>query len=55
VDVAESIHHGYAIPDTRVFLREWTPEQTSIDGAPAAPFRPVCDFIVLLTLSYLAA
>jgi hypothetical protein len=45
-EVAESIHNAYPIPDTRVFLREWMPEQTSIDGALAAPFRPVCDFIV---------
>ena len=45
-DVAESIHHAYPIPDTRVYLREWTPEQTSVDGVLAAPFRPVCDFIV---------
>jgi phenylpyruvate tautomerase PptA (4-oxalocrotonate tautomerase family) len=45
-DVAESILHAYPIPDTRVFLREWTPDQTSIDGALAAPFRPVCDFVV---------
>jgi phenylpyruvate tautomerase PptA (4-oxalocrotonate tautomerase family) len=45
-DVAESLHDAYPIPDTRVFLREWTAEQTSIDGVLAAPFRPVCDFIV---------
>jgi phenylpyruvate tautomerase PptA (4-oxalocrotonate tautomerase family) len=45
-EVAESIHHAYPIPDTRVYLREWTPEQASIDGVLAAPFRPVCDFIV---------
>ncbi len=45
-EVAESLHDAYPIPDTRVFLREWTAEQTSIDGVLAAPFRPVCDFIV---------
>ena len=45
-EVAESLHNAYPIPDTRVFLREWTTEQTSIDGVLAAPFRPVCDFIV---------
>jgi phenylpyruvate tautomerase PptA (4-oxalocrotonate tautomerase family) len=45
-DVAESIHHAYPIPDTRVFLREWTAEQTSIDGVLGAAFRPICDFIV---------
>jgi phenylpyruvate tautomerase PptA (4-oxalocrotonate tautomerase family) len=45
-EVAESVHDAYPIPDTRVFLREWTAEQTSIDGVLAAPFRPVCEFIV---------
>jgi phenylpyruvate tautomerase PptA (4-oxalocrotonate tautomerase family) len=45
-EVAESIHHAYPIPDTRVFLREWTAEQMSIDGALGAAFRPICDFIV---------
>jgi len=45
-EVAQRIHHAYPIPDTRVFLREWTPEQISVDGALGAPFRPVCDFVV---------
>ena len=45
-EVAESIHDAYPIPDTRVYLREWTAEQTGIDGVLSAPFRPVCDFIV---------
>jgi phenylpyruvate tautomerase PptA (4-oxalocrotonate tautomerase family) len=45
-EVAESIHNAYPIPDTRVFLREFAAEQTSIDGVLAAPFRPICDFIV---------
>src|SRR5262245_48248925 len=45
-DVAESIHNAYPIPDTRVLLREWTAEQTSVDGALGAAFRPICDFIV---------
>jgi hypothetical protein len=45
-EVAESLHDAYPIPDTRLFLREWTAEQASIDGVLAAPFRPVCDFIV---------
>jgi phenylpyruvate tautomerase PptA (4-oxalocrotonate tautomerase family) len=40
-EVAASIHHAYAIPDTRVFLREWAPEQTSVDGALSAAFRPI--------------
>jgi phenylpyruvate tautomerase PptA (4-oxalocrotonate tautomerase family) len=45
-EVAGSVHDAYPIPDTRVFLREWVAEQTSIDGVLAAPFRPVCEFIV---------
>jgi hypothetical protein len=31
-EVAECIHHAYMIPDTRVLLREWPAEQTSVDG-----------------------
>src|SRR5499426_4926254 len=45
-DVADSIHHAYMIPDTRVFLREWPAEQTSIDGELARPMRPICNFVV---------
>ena len=45
-DVADSIHHAYMIPDTRVFLREWSAEQISVDGPLGAPMRPVCDFVV---------
>jgi phenylpyruvate tautomerase PptA (4-oxalocrotonate tautomerase family) len=45
-EVAESIHDAYMIPDTRVFLREWPAEQTSIDGELARPMRPICNFIV---------
>ena len=45
-DVAESIHHAYQMPDTRVYLREWTGEQTSFDGVVGAAFRPMCNFIV---------
>jgi len=45
-DVADSIHHAYMIPDTRVFLREWPAEQTSVDGQLGAPMRPICDFVV---------
>jgi phenylpyruvate tautomerase PptA (4-oxalocrotonate tautomerase family) len=45
-EVADSIHHAYLIPDTRVFLREWPPEQTSVDGELARPMRPVCNFVV---------
>lgn len=45
-EVAESIDHAYMIPDTRVFLREWPPEQTSVDGLLGHPMRPICDFVV---------
>jgi phenylpyruvate tautomerase PptA (4-oxalocrotonate tautomerase family) len=45
-EVAESIHHAYMIPDTRVFLREWPAEQTSVDGELARPMRPICNFLV---------
>jgi hypothetical protein len=34
------------LPDTRVFLREWPAEQTSIDGELARPMRPICNFLV---------
>jgi phenylpyruvate tautomerase PptA (4-oxalocrotonate tautomerase family) len=44
--VAESIHQAYIIPDTRVFLREWPAEQTSIDGELGRPMRPLCTFLV---------
>jgi len=45
-EVAESIHHAYMIPDTRVLLREWSSEQTSVDGELARPMRPICNFCV---------
>jgi phenylpyruvate tautomerase PptA (4-oxalocrotonate tautomerase family) len=45
-EVAESIDHAYMIPDTRVFLREWPPEQTSVDGLLGHPVRPICEFVV---------
>src|SRR5215510_13367102 len=45
-EVAESIHDAYRIPDTRVFLREWPAELTSVDGEVARPMRPVCNFVV---------
>jgi phenylpyruvate tautomerase PptA (4-oxalocrotonate tautomerase family) len=45
-EVAASIHHAYMIPDTRVFLREWSAEQISVDGQLAAPMRPICNFVV---------
>jgi hypothetical protein len=36
-EVAESIHHAYMIPDTRVFLREWPADQMSVDGLLGHP------------------
>jgi phenylpyruvate tautomerase PptA (4-oxalocrotonate tautomerase family) len=45
-EVSESIHEAYPIPDTRVFLREWSPEQTSLDGQLGRPVRPICHFLV---------
>src|SRR5215471_10178370 len=45
-EVAEFIHDAYMIPDTRVLLREWTPEQVSIDGELGRPMRPICTFVV---------
>src|SRR5262245_25759404 len=45
-DVAESMHHAYQMPDNRVYLREWTAEQTSFDGVVGASFRPLCNLIV---------
>jgi phenylpyruvate tautomerase PptA (4-oxalocrotonate tautomerase family) len=45
-EVAEFIHEAYMIPDTRVFLREWPAEQTSVDGELARPMRPICNFLV---------
>ena len=45
-EVFEALHAAYPIPDTRVFLRELGPEQTSVDGVLGAPLRPVCAFEV---------
>jgi phenylpyruvate tautomerase PptA (4-oxalocrotonate tautomerase family) len=45
-EVAESIHHAYMIPDTRVLLREWPAEQIGVDGLFGHPMRPICDFVV---------
>src|SRR5262249_43549942 len=43
-EVAEFMHDAWMIPDTRVFLREWSAEQISIDGGLGRPMRPVCNF-----------
>jgi len=43
--VADAIHAAYHIADTRVFLREWSAEQTSTDGV-LGQHRPICTFVV---------
>jgi len=43
--VAQAIDAAYHIADTRVFLRESTAEQTSVDGALGL-HRPICTFVV---------
>lgn len=45
-EISSSIHDAYPIPDTRVYLREWSPEQTSLDGQLGRPVRPICHFLV---------
>src|SRR5262247_3485608 len=45
-EVAEFVHDAYQIPDTRVFLREWSSDQTSVDCELGRPMRPLCNFVV---------
>ena len=45
-ELGESLHEAYPIPDTRIYLREFTAENTSLDSVPGAPFRPICDYVV---------
>jgi len=45
-EVAEFVHEAYLIPDTRVVIREWGPDQISIDGSLSRPLRPICNFFV---------
>jgi len=45
-EVRDSIHEAYPIPDTRVYLREWTAEQASVDGQLGGAARPICHFMV---------
>jgi len=44
-NVAEALDAAYHIDDTRIFLREWTAEQTSVDGVLGRQ-RPICTFVV---------
>jgi phenylpyruvate tautomerase PptA (4-oxalocrotonate tautomerase family) len=42
-EVHDAIHEAYPIPDTRVFLREWSLESVSQDGRlDSEPARPIC-------------
>ena len=43
-EVAKFMHDAWMIPDTRVLLREWPAEQTSVDGELARPMRPICSY-----------
>ena len=45
-ELGESLHEAYPIPDTRIYLREFTVENTSLDSVPGASFRPICDYVV---------
>ena len=44
-NLAEAIDAAYHIADTRIFLREWSAEQTSVDGVLGRQ-RPICTFVV---------
>lgn len=44
-NVAAAIDAAYHIADTRVFLREWPAEQSSVDGV-LGRLRPICSFVV---------
>jgi phenylpyruvate tautomerase PptA (4-oxalocrotonate tautomerase family) len=50
-ELAEILHEALPIPDTRIYLREFTAENTSLDGVPGAPFRVICDYVVPPALS----
>jgi len=45
-EVAGFIREAYLIPDARVVIREWPPEQMRIDGNLDRPMRPICNFFV---------
>lgn len=44
-EVTGAIHDAYQFGDTRVFLREWSPEQASTEGQLGRPARPICTFV----------
>jgi phenylpyruvate tautomerase PptA (4-oxalocrotonate tautomerase family) len=37
-----ALDEAYHIPDVRIFLREYSPENVSQDGRLSEPIRPVC-------------
>jgi hypothetical protein len=38
-----AIHEAWPIPDSRILVREWTPQSVSQDGQiTTAPMRPIC-------------
>jgi len=45
-EATAALHEAYPIPDTRVYLRDWSQESVGIDGDLAAPFRPICNYVV---------
>jgi phenylpyruvate tautomerase PptA (4-oxalocrotonate tautomerase family) len=44
--ITDFLHHAYLIPDNRIFLREWSADQYSIDSEIGASFRPIVTFVV---------
>jgi len=45
-EAGDCLHEAYPIPDTRIYLREFIAENTSLDSQPGAAFRPICDYVV---------
>src|SRR5262245_58092225 len=42
-EVFAALDDAYRIPDTRIFLREWSPENVSQDGRLGSePAKPLC-------------
>lgn len=42
-EVYAALDDAYRVPDTRIFIREWSPGAVSQDGhLDAGPIRPVC-------------
>jgi phenylpyruvate tautomerase PptA (4-oxalocrotonate tautomerase family) len=45
-EITHFLHDAYLIEDNRILLREWSPDQYSIDNEVGAPFRPIVTFVV---------